>query len=414
MMRALGVLLAMSLLALPGVAQAQSGEVRAEAEQLFRAGEQAFNAGRYLAAARAFEQSYALLPLPAIGFSTAQAYRLQFFIDKEPAHLLQAIALYRRYLEEVSGGGRRDDAAAGLAELELLRASLERTGRLNTTVAPISAKTQLMITTQVSDAVVRVGAQEGTTPLIVEVEPGRHEVEVSAEGYFAVKQTAIAVESRLIVVELELEAQPAEVSVNADSGAAIAVDGRPAGVAPLARPLSLAAGTHFVAVTRRGHHAWAREIEIERGGELTLEPTLEVTGQRRASYWVLGAAGVAFGAAGGLGVAAWLTDRDLAELEDKRQRESLTAGEYAEYQRQQSRRNDRLRATYIALGVGAVAVAAGGLLYWFDNPRVAAGAPAGEPAPAEAASAPARSQRRVWFAPTLGPAQAGLGVAGRF
>ncbi|WP_428261602.1 PEGA domain-containing protein [Haliangium sp.] len=410
-----------------GAAHAQrDNDRRAEAERLFRAGESAYNDGQYLIAAAAFEQAYELLPLPAIAFSAAQAYRLQYFIDKDSGHLLDAIELYRKYLGEVRQGGRRDDAAAGLAELEVIRARLEREGALLPRRRDTNARTQLMITTQVEDATATVDGSDGTTPLVVEVAPGEHQVEVRAEGYFPRRQTAVAVEGRLIVVELELAPEPARLTVVAAPGAAVAVDGRPAGETPLARPLAIPAGRHFVTVSRRGRQPWARELDFERGRGVELRPALEITGQRRASYWLLGLAGVTLAGAGVSGTFAWLADRDLAKLEDQRRTGSLTRGEFDEYRRLQDVRDNRLRITYGVLGAGALAAITGGVLYWFDTPRVQTGegrfdAPGTGPEPGPApvpgglgAGASASVRAPLWLIPVVEPGGVGFAATGTF
>ena len=61
----------------------------------------------------------------AILFSTAQAYRRQYFVDREPAKLKRAVDLYRQYVGEVAQGGRRDDAVQHLSDLEPLLARVE-------------------------------------------------------------------------------------------------------------------------------------------------------------------------------------------------------------------------------------------------------------------------------------------------
>src|SRR5687767_7689921 len=78
-----------------------------EAKKLFDAGRQAYEATDYLTAARAFAQAQELAPRPAIIFSMAQAYRQQYFLDRDLGHLRRAISLYDQYLQEVEKGGRR-------------------------------------------------------------------------------------------------------------------------------------------------------------------------------------------------------------------------------------------------------------------------------------------------------------------
>ena len=90
----LGALVACVLLASPAHAQDEVARARA----FFDAGKQAYEAGRYGQAIAAFGESYALAPRSATVFSLGQAFRLQYFQDRDPAKLKRAIDLYRQYL----------------------------------------------------------------------------------------------------------------------------------------------------------------------------------------------------------------------------------------------------------------------------------------------------------------------------
>jgi hypothetical protein len=370
------VAIATALLLAPGAARAQKPDpaTKAEAERVFRAGESAYNGGQYAVAAQAFEEAYRLLPVPAIAFSTAQACRLQYFIDKEPRRLKRAIELYRLYLQQMTQGGRRDDAASSLAELEPILTRVEeeqrRRGMGPIDADPIaSATTQLMISSQVAGARASLdGAAAAEMPLIRDVKAGAHKVRVEANGYFPVEQTATAVEGRLVVVEVQLAPRLARVQVRAPSGATIAVDGRSVATTPLARPVEVAAGKHLVTVTRRGRHAWSREIEVARGGQVDLEAELRTTGQRKLAYWVLGGAAASAITAGVYGGLALKTDSDASALADRRAMQALTPGESAEYARLVDERDDRARMAYVMMGVTGALAVTGGLLFVFDVP----------------------------------------------
>jgi tetratricopeptide (TPR) repeat protein len=351
-----------------GRAEAQ-GDKRALAEKFFRAGEQAYKAGQYVAAAQAFEEAYKLLPLPAIAFSTAQAHRLQYFIDKESGRLERAIELYRVYIEQVPAGGRRDDATSNLAELEPIRLRLTEQGKMNTASAPEKPATQLMITSQVSGARATIDGQGGEVPLIREVEPGAHRVEVSARGYFPETQTATAVEGKFIVVEMALRPRPALLSIATESGAMVSVDGRPMGVTPLPGPLQLDAGKHFISVSKRGRKPWSKEITLARGDQMALQAPLYTTRQRQVSYWVLGTAGATATAAGVATFLALSADRDVADLEDRRTTQGLTLDEFARYRDLREVRDDRRSLALALWGTGGAIAVTGALLYWLDTPR---------------------------------------------
>ena len=395
----------------PAKGDPASAERRQEAELFFRAGEQAYEAGQYLVAAQAFEQAYEILPLPAILFSMAQAYRLQYFIDKEVTHLLRSIESYREYIQAVEQGGRRDDAATSLAELEVIRDRLQREGRLKSRrgAAELEDKTQLMVTSQVEGAKASIDGKSGETPLILEVRPGKHRVEVEAAGYFPAKQQTTAVAGRLIVVEVELEPKPARLMVQAESGASIKVDGRAVGVTPLSRPVEVPSGKHFVAVTRRGRYPWARELDLEHGRSIEIRTSLDTTGQRRISYWVFGASALSLAAGGGVGLLTYKTDRELAVLVNKRKSGSITQPESDRLDALEVERDSRLQITLVCIGASAALGLAGGLLYWFDTPGVsAAGVSTGDVQPARDTT----SSLRV--APLIDGDLAGFAVAGHF
>lgn len=62
--------------------------------------------------------------------------------------------------------------------------------------------------------------------------------------------------------------------VNTEAGATISVDGQLRGTAPLAEPLTLAAGVRKLRVVKEGRIPFEREIEISGRGSLTIEATL--------------------------------------------------------------------------------------------------------------------------------------------
>jgi hypothetical protein len=359
------LLLIVSLLLTTSSVLAQNRE---ESKRFFRAGERAFNAGQYEMAADAFEQSYKLLPLAPIAFSTAQAHRLQYFVDKEPARLKRAVDLYRKYLAEVGQGGRRADAATSLAELEPILARIEAQG----TVTAVAQKTvtRLLVSSSVVDASVSVdGAEAKAVPLALQVTAGSHSIKVTAKGYFPYEGKAEVFEGQFRVVEVDLKPMPALVNLRAESGAQVSVDGRLVATTPLARPLELTAGSHLITVLRRGRKAWAKEVTVERGQQMELSADLATSGRRKASLWVLGASGVAFLGATGFAVGAAVANSDADELLQKSRNEgALTPAEVAAYDEARADRNERRTAALVFGGVGLAVAAAGVVLFFMDTP----------------------------------------------
>ncbi len=272
-------------------------DAKSEAEALFRAGEQAFASSRYGDAAQAFEQAYAKLPLPAIAFSTAQAHRLQYFIDRDPMHLQRAVDLYQVYIKAQGSGGRVADATANLAEIEPLYMQLRASGATQNGAPVFKRTTAIMVIADIADARATIDGNAGATPLSRDVELGDHAITVDADGYDPVTRTVTAVPNEMLPVEVHMVARPARLTLHAPGGAHLSIDGRPAGDAPLP-VLDVPAGTHLLAVTERGRVPFTRELAFDRGQAVSVDAALTTTRQRVASRWVLiGSAGVAGGAA---------------------------------------------------------------------------------------------------------------------
>lgn len=344
-------------------APAAADDPRKTAERYFRSGERLFGAGEFVAAGRAFEDAFAIMPLPAIVFSAAQAYRLAWVRKKDPIHLQRAAELYQLYLDKDPKGARVVDASAALGELEaVLRGHTGRVGP----VAPRS--TGVTITSSI--VAVEVGLDGGAItplPIVRDLAPGKHTLVAAADGYAGRTIEFQAVEGVVVPVEIELDALPARVTITAERGSTIAVDGRGVGAAPLAMPLELPAGRHFVAVTRRGRVGYGHELELARDQAVTIAARQPATGQRRAARWVLIGAGALTVGAGVAATAALLADGDAADLAARQATVGLSLAERDRYESLRGQRDDR-RALAFGLGGAALAVGVtGALLYWFDR-----------------------------------------------
>jgi tetratricopeptide (TPR) repeat protein len=345
-----------------------------QAKTLFNAGAQAYAAGQFPAAIQAFEESYRLAPKPAILFSAAQAYRRQYYVDKQRSHLSSAIAGYRKYLELVPQGGRRADAVEALAELEPLAAKL---GADTSAPAPegqgsaAKAPTRLMVSSPTKDAEVLLdGKPVGEMPLIEEVAPGRHGITVRAPGHFDEERELLAVEGNLVALDVTLRERPARLDVASEAGADVYVDGRPMGTLPLSAPLELAPGTHLVAVTLSGHTTYSSELTLARGETRKVAAPLGRTGQRVASYVLLGV-GTAGAIAGGVFAGLAYRQQSAAEeVLDAQSRGNISRAQLDDYDAATLARDDLRRGSAIALA-GALAVGGTGiLLYAFDSPVI--------------------------------------------
>lgn len=354
--------LALVLLAAPLPSGAQ------EARRYFEAGNAAFALGRYGVAATAFEEAYRASALPETAFSAAQAYRRQYWVDGDPAHLRRAQELYREYLAQVPTGGRREHAVTHLQTIELVLARLDPAAPAPSGVA---APTQLMIVSRTPGA--RAGIDGGAlspVPVIQDVSPGAHTLRVEAAGWFGVEEHWIAVDGRLVVIAKDLTPRPAWLFVRAPAGASIAIDEASPIEAPMRRAVRLQHGTHRVVASAPGHVPFVRSLELTRGERAVVDVRLSMTVQRRVSWWLLGGAGVTLAGALVTGSLALAAESRASSIWDQHEqaRVPLTGPDLVAYQRDVDRRDD-LRGITIALGAGTLALAASwALLFALDAP----------------------------------------------
>jgi tetratricopeptide (TPR) repeat protein len=395
-------------------AHARADDVE-QAKTYFSAGAQAYAAGKFTAAIEAFEEAYRLAPRPAILFSIAQAHRKQYYLEKRADDLRQAIKYYRDYVSKVEQGGRRSDAAQALAELEPLAARLgvESAGA----AAPEQPKPQarVMVSSQTKDALVSLdGGSSSEVPLIREVKPGKHRVKVVSPGYFDEEREIVAVEGGLVALDLSLRDKPARLEVSGPSGAAIAIDGRPAGALPQSAQLEVPAGRHLIAITKTGHKPFAQELEFGRGETKKVTAALPVTGQRVAATVAIGAGIV------GVGVGAVLAGLSVHEqnkaqtILEQHQSGLITADQHDEYDTARQHRDDLRRFAGVAFGAGAGVGVIGLLLYAFDQPAVGAPPPRSEQTPKTPPRAPTEMPMEVSAVPIWSPGTVGGAVTGRF
>ncbi|MBI5536401.1 MAG: PEGA domain-containing protein [Deltaproteobacteria bacterium] len=387
-----------------------------QAKTYFNAGASAYEAGQFQAAAQAFEQAYKLAPRPAILFSLAQAFRRQYYIDKRPDNLRQAIATYRDYLAKVQQGGRRADAAQALAELEPIASRQTQDSAGAAPVAPIKPQTRLMISSQTSGATVILDkASAVPAPLISEVQPGKHHVTVRAPGYFDEDRDVAAAEGGVVAFDLALKEKPARLQFVGDSGAEISIDGRLAGTTPLATAIELPSGHHLITITKNGHKPLVSEMVLARDEGKTIEYALPSTGQRVASYGLL--TGAALGViAGGVFTGLSLSEqRKARDVTDAAAQGNILPSDAEAYDQARADRDRFRTAAAISFGSGLALGVTGLLLYAFDRPSVSAPPSRFEqkaPEPTQRPRDPASMEMSA--APFWAPGAAGVSFGGRF
>jgi tetratricopeptide (TPR) repeat protein len=356
-------------------ARAQADEVLAEtvprAKAYFKAGAAAYEMGDYLAAIQAFEAAHQLTPYPAIAFSLAQAARRQYFVARDRTHLEMAIELYRGYLQRVPVKGRRADAADALAQLETLAAKDDAAQVGGGSPLPRSSKTRLMISTSPQSARISLDGKEAQpAPLIAQVAPGSHSVQVSAQGHFPLTRSVEAIADELVPLELTLREQPAIALVGSEPDADLYVDGALVEHVAERKQLILTGGRHVFRFAKNGHRLHTVATHLPPGTTRTIDAQLRHTTQRSAALVLFVAGGGSLIASAVLAALALDRENDARELIGERSTRNITSAEFASYRDMVGDRN-RLRGFAVAGFIGAAASLVTGLfLYALDQPNV--------------------------------------------
>jgi hypothetical protein len=344
------------------------------AKESFRIGAAAYAAGEYLAAIAALDSAYAVVPLPAIAFSLAQAERRQFFADRKPEHLLRSVALFRRYLEQVATGGRRSDAIEALAQLEPLSVQASAASGAPPPAPALSAdakapSTRLLIIAEAPGAQVWVDGVEVSGTLIREVTPGKHRVVVRAPGYHEAQRDVVAVAGELIPVPMQLAELPGAVEVDAPTDSEIFVDGAFARLGGNNVLLQLPSGPHRISVAQNGYRVTTEWVDVTRGSRQALSFSLEPTAQRMTSHVLLIGGAAMLGAGTLIGALAIQSEDAAQSFLAKREGQNVSPGELVRYQADVQRR-DRYRM-FAAVGFAASLgmLVTGLFLHELDQPR---------------------------------------------
>jgi hypothetical protein len=272
-----------------------------------------------------------------------------------------------------------------------------------------------MISSPTPDVKVTFDGRVVSHPFIQEVDPGKHKVVLSAPG-FEDYEREISVDARTGAppLDIPLKERPAVLVIKAPDGAEVAIDGRLQGVTPLP-PLPVPSGKHFVSVTVNGKKPFSERVTLKRGEKRTLDATLESTGQRTASWVLMGVGAGGIVAGGVLGYVA-LNKQSKAEdiLDATRAQGNQSPDSLARYDDLRQSRDDFRMAAVVTASVGAGLGTLGFMLYAFDPakaplPPAEEGAPGQPPGPT-----PAAPSMEISAAPLWAPGFAGGGVLGRF
>jgi hypothetical protein len=100
------------------VAARAVGADEARARALYQAGQTAFETGRFLDAASAFEQSYAESRRPALLWNIARSYHKQYEIGRDLVHLRRARVMYENFADLAPSPEEKTEAERSLAAVD--------------------------------------------------------------------------------------------------------------------------------------------------------------------------------------------------------------------------------------------------------------------------------------------------------
>lgn len=355
---------------------------RPTAERHFRAGEKAYAAQNFEAAATNFELAYQALPLPEIAFAVGQAYRRWYRIDPKLEHAKKSADHYRFYLDKVKTGGKVGVAADGLGDMQREIDKLTAAGEKAVAAAPKNERTRLGVipiddTAKRSTGMREIGDMpEDSTKYVVtidgnpvpaynlvDVAPGTHKIRVESEGFLPAETTASLLAGEDKSVDVPLKPRPAAIALKVERGARIRVDGR-----PVPSTFEVPAGKHLVTVSRSGRQTVSREIEVSRGQKLSLEQPLAPTARRRAVPYVVvaGAIGAAISVGALIGAAKYHGDA-------KGRLEAIQAGDQPtgvlDAYNDAITNRDRALVGFVVTGTAAIGVfGVAAAMYWLDRP----------------------------------------------
>ncbi|HYQ05036.1 MAG TPA: PEGA domain-containing protein [Polyangiaceae bacterium] len=339
------------------------------AKEDFKAGATAYAAGDYLAAIQALDAAYQLTPLPAIAFSLAQAHRRQYFVDHEREHLDRAIALFRQYIDLSPTGSRRADALDALSQLEPLAAAQPKATSRPEPSSEAVRRTRVLVTTDAPGAeLVLDGAPATSSPLIREVEPGKHRVRVSAPGFFPTERELNAIPGELTLTPISLRERPSTLGLWTSPDADIYIDGAYASAGGEGVKVQLSSGKHRVAVAQKGHTVALRDVTLQRGKSQNIRVTLDQTAQRIASQGMFIAGSAAFAAGLILSGFAIRSEGDAEQFLGRIKTQNVSPAELTGYKTAINDRDRYRLATGVTLSVSAGFFITGLFLHELDQP----------------------------------------------
>lgn len=384
------------LTASPALAAAQSKPTPAalaEARELYQAGVSAYQQNKFAMSVQALDQAYGLVPRVEFRFNAAKALMLQYAQDDDLALLDKAKGYFEQYLSERPDGKGRLEAITGVKEIKMVLAAQPRPAvvvegdappvAVAAAPAPPPATTGwLSVTSAAKTATVSIdGSASAPVPFSEELAPGRHTVTVTAAGYRPFETEVDVSLARVTTVPALLEEIPAELSIQADGGADVVLDGRLVGEAPMSQ-MTLPSGAHRIAVGRNGYHVFTERFEVDRAEARTIDVDLEMTGQRVTSWVVIGVGGAVTVVA--IAVAALAAQRQNQAMKLDRLTvgdgaRALTPDERDDYNNFLETRDSLRIAAAAGFGISAISAGVGLLLFSLDEPQLYGAVPSDDP-----------------------------------
>jgi hypothetical protein len=226
----------------PMSAYGQADEATEKAKALFAKGKAELDGGRFPEALTAFQEAYALKPLPAMLKNIA-------VVHEQMGNLPAAVENYSRYLESSPKDAEKINEAV---------AALKRT--LSTTWATVD------LTTEPAGAQVWVGSKagppRGTTPFQLQVPAGKQTLVIEKPGFQLVTRPITLSPGRITPVGIALPPlMPILVVRSAPVGAEVVIDGRVVGKTPFNQ--AVLGGAHTLEVRLAGFATHQRPITLE-------------------------------------------------------------------------------------------------------------------------------------------------------
>jgi hypothetical protein len=345
-----------------------------QAKRLFKAGARAYQAGRFLVAAQAFEEAHDLAPQPELRFSAAQALRRQYTLAQDPRLLDKALGYYREYIDKVRQGGRVLEATEAVNEIQVLRAGPEAKSGEPAVIAPPAAKPTgtVVVDSTIDGLSVRVGRRRFRgSPPIFDLPGGVHLVRIEAKGYVSRERRISVVAGGLYPLDGNLDERAAELSIEGLEDAEVLVDGRPEGRLPMVRPIEEQSGKHHVVVGHAGYGVFTAAVTLKRGERRKLEASMRPTAQRVAAWILFGGAATTLATGVVLAGMAFAEQREAQKIDEITESgRALTSDEAVTRNDHLDRRDDFVRIGAGAFALGGLGAGIGLLLFVLDEPDI--------------------------------------------